>query len=261
MDFDLKGKKALVGGASRGLGLAAAQALAAEGCEVAIVSRTEAHLRDARASFKAGQKVLTIAADLSTEDGIRKCLKEADAWGPLDILVNNTGGPPAGRTFDLDDKAWLAAYQSLLSYVRKMCEHFVPGMRERKWGRVITITSFTVKEPVDHLVLSNVFRTGVTAYLKVLAREVAADGVTVNTVLPGAYRTDRYEELLEGQSKKTGKDKETLAREVIAKLPQKRFQQPEELGALVAFLASTRASAITGAAIPVEGGMLGGVLS
>ncbi|MFH0954298.1 MAG: SDR family oxidoreductase [Verrucomicrobiota bacterium] len=259
MNFGLEGRKALIGGASRGLGLATAQALAAEGCEVAIVSRSEDRLREAAKTFENGQ-VLTIAADLSTEQGVSKCLAEADAWGPVDVLVNNTGGPPAGRTFDADDQAWQKAYQSLLVYVRKMCEHFVPGMRQRKWGRVITITSFTVKEPVDHLVLSNVFRSGVTAYLKVLAREAAPDGVTVNTVLPGAYRTARYEELMDGMSRTSGKDRETIAQEIAAKLPQRRFQRPEELGAVVAFLASRQASAITGAAIPVEGGMLQGLL-
>lgn len=260
MDFGLKGKKALIGGASGGLGLACARALAAEGCEVSIVSRSEERLREAAGTFPPGETVRTIAADLSTAGGIQACLAAAGAWGDVDILVNNTGGPPPGRSFELDDAAWLQAYQSLVVYVKKMCDHFVPGMRRRKWGRVITITSFAVKEPVDNLVLSNVFRTGVTAYLKVLAREVAPDGVTVNTVLPGAYRTARYEKLIDNNAQKTGRDRETVAQELVARLPQRRFQRPEELGALVAFLASQQASAITGAAIPAEGGMLQGLL-
>ena len=261
MDFGLNGKKALVGGASKGLGLAAAQALAAEGCAVAIVSRSQENLRDVVKTFASGQNVIAIAADLSAADGVRSCLNQADEWGPIDILVNNTGGPPAGRSFDLDEAAWTKAYESLLLYTKRMCDHFVPGMRERKWGRVITITSYAVKEPLEHLVLSNVFRTGVTAYLKVLAREVAADGVTVNTVLPGAYRTARYEQLLDTTAKRTGKDKEMVARELIAHLPQQRFQQPGELGALVAFLASQQASGITGAAVPADGGMIQSLLS
>ena len=261
MDFGLKGKKALVGGASKGLGLAAAKALASEGCSVAIVSRSEQNLLEAARTFTPGAELITMVADLSTADGVRACIARADEWGPVDILVNNTGGPPAGRSFELDETAWMKAYESLLLYTKRMCDHFVPGMRERKWGRVITITSYAVKEPIEHLVLSNVFRTGVTAYLKVLAKEVAADGVTVNTVLPGAYRTARYEQLLEGTAKRSGKDKETVAAELIARLPQRRFQQPEELGALVAFLASEQASGITGAAVPADGGMLQSLLS
>ena len=261
MDFGLRNRKALVGGASKGLGLAAAQALAAEGCAVALVSRSTENLHDAAKAFAPGQKVTTITADLSTADGVRSCIAQADEWGPVDILVNNTGGPPAGRSFELDEAAWMKAYEALLLYTKRMCDHFVPGMRERKWGRVITITSYSVKEPIEHLVLSNVFRTGVTAYLKVLAKEVAADGVTVNTVLPGAYRTARYEQLLENTASRTGRDKEAIATELIARLPQRRFQKPEELGALVAFLASEQASGITGAAVPADGGMLQSLLS
>ena len=261
MNFGLKGRKALVGGASKGLGLAAAKALASEGCEVAIVSRSKENLESALQSFSHGLKAIAIEADLSTAAGVQACIAKAGAWGPVDILINNTGGPTAGRTFELDEAAWMKAYESLLLYTKRMCDHFVPGMRERKWGRVITITSYGVKEPLEHLVLSNVFRTGVTAYLKVLAKEVAADGVTVNTVLPGAYRTARYEQLLEGTAKRSGKDKEMVAAELIARLPQRRFQKPEELGALVAFLASEQASGITGAAVPADGGMLQSLLS
>ncbi len=261
MNFELQGRKALIGGASRGLGLAAARALAAEGCAVALVSRSPDRLAEAAATFPAGQSVQTIPADLSTAAGVQECLRAADAWGPVDILVCNTGGPPAGRSFDQDEAAWTRAFESLLLYVKRMCDHFVPPMRARQWGRVITITSFAVKEPVEHLVLSNVFRTGATAYLKGLAREVAADGVTVNTVLPGAYRTDRYEQLIEGAAQRSGKSKDAVVADMLARFPQKRFQRPEELGALVAFLASGPASAITGAAIPADGGMLQGLLS
>ena len=261
MDLTLTGKRAFIGGASRGLGFACAQALAAEGCRLALASRSEPNLQKAVAALGSASDILPIVADLSTPEGIRACFEKLDAWGPVDILVNNTGGPPPGRSFEHDEKVWQRAYESLLLYVKRMCDHFVPGMRERKWGRVITISSYAVKEPIEHLVLSNVFRTGLTAYLKVLAKEVAADGVTVNSVLPGAYRTARYEELLEATAKRTGKDKEAVAQELIARLPQKRFQRPEELGALVAFLASPLASAINGAAIPADGGMLQGLLS
>ncbi|MBU1693937.1 MAG: SDR family oxidoreductase [Verrucomicrobia bacterium] len=261
MNLGIRNRKALVGGASAGLGLAVARALEQEGCEVAIVSRSAERLRKAAATFPPDARVMPIEADLSTSEGIAACLAAADAWGPVDILVNNTGGPPAGRTFDHDDATWQQACESILTYVRRMCGHFVPGMRARRWGRIITITSLTVKEPAANLVLSNVFRAGVTAYLKILARDVAPDGITVNTVLPGAYLTARYEQLIDNTVRQTGKNREPVMQELLARLPQGRFQKPEELGALVAFLASEPAAAITGAAIPAEGGMLQGLLS
>lgn len=261
MDLGIAHRRALVGGASAGLGLASAVALAREGCAVAIVSRSAARLRKALESFPAGAEVVPIEADLSTPEGVSACLTAADAWGPVDILVNNTGGPPAGRTFSHGDDAWRQAHDSLLLYVRRMCEHFVPGMRARRWGRIITVTSLTVKEPAPNLVLSNVFRAAVTAYLKGLAREVAADGITVNTVLPGAYHTARYDELIENTMRQSGRSREAVTQELLARLPQGRFQEPAELGALVAFLSSEQAAAVTGAAIPAEGGMLQGLLS
>lgn len=261
MEFGLAGKKALVGGASKGLGLATARALAEEGCDVAIVGRSAQNLEHALGTFGGSQKVKGIQADLGTSDGLSTCFDQADRWGRIDILVNNTGGPPPGGSFDHDEQTWQHAYESLLLYVKKACEHFVPAMRSAGWGRVITITSRTVKEPAAQLVLSNVFRSGVTAYLKVLAREVAPDGVTVNSVLPGAFLTERYEELLEIMASRSGKTREAMAAEVEAGLPQRRFNRPEELGALVAFLASEQASGITGTAVPVDGGSLLSLLS
>lgn len=260
MKLGIENKRALVGGASGGLGLAAARALAAEGCAVAIVSRSRARLEQAAATFPAGASVRPIVGDLSTAEGVTAVMAAADAWGAVDILVNNTGGPPAGKTFEHDEAAWRSACESLLFYVRRMCEHFVPGMRQRHWGRILTVTSITVKEPVPHLVLSNVFRTAVTAYLKGLAREVAADGITVNTVLPGAYHTARYDQLIEHTAKTTNKSREQVTKDILARLPQGRFQDPGEFGALVAFLASEQAAAITGAAVAADGGMSQGLL-
>ena len=259
MDLGIRGKKALIGGASMGLGLAAAQALAAEGCEVAIVSRSRENLEAARRKFPSPQAVHPIVADLATSDGVDACIRQADLWASVDILVNNTGGPPPGRSMQLDDDAWRRANESLVLYVKKMCDHFVPPMRARKWGRVVTITSLTVREPVENLVLSNVYRAGLTAYLKGLAREVAADGVTVNSVLPGAYLTERYAQLIEGTMRTSGRSREDVTAELLSRFPQSRFQQPEELGAVVAFLASAKATAVTGAAVPAEGGMLRGM--
>lgn len=259
MDLGLVGKRALVGGGSKGLGLAAALALAREGCLVAIVSRSKENLEHAKAQFPDPSSVLTIAADLSTREGIDCISASIREWGNPDILVNNTGGPPAGRFFELSEEQWARAHESLLLYVKRMCDLFVPHMREQKWGRIITIASYTAREPVDNLTLSNVYRAGILAYAKTLARELAPYGITVNTVLPGAYLTERYQALLQHRAKTTGRAIDDVQREVLAQLPQGRFQQPEELGAVVAFLASVKASAITGAAIPVEGGLLRGI--
>jgi len=261
VDLHLQGKRALVGGASKGLGLASVAALTSEGCHVVMVSRSRDHLDKALASMAWPDRASAVVADLSTAAGIETCIRQVDRLGAIDILVNNIGGPPPGGSFAHDDTAWSQACESLLLSVKRLCDHYVPLMRARKWGRVLAITSRTVKEPAPHLVLSNVFRTAVTAYLKVLAAEVAADGITVNTVLPGAFRTERYEQLLDDAARRTSRDRELVAQDVIKQIPQGRFQRPEELGALVAFLASEQASGITGAAIPVDGGALKGLLS
>jgi 3-oxoacyl-[acyl-carrier protein] reductase len=261
MNYRLTGRRAVVGGASKGLGLACAQVLAQEGCAVALVARSAANLEAARRTFPDPAQVLLVEADLGTADGVARCAGQVEAWGAVDILVNNTGGPPPGGSLAHDEAAWRQAGESLLFYVKRMCERFLPGMRQRRWGRIITITSRTVKEPADNLVLSNVFRTAATAYLKILAREVAADGITVNTVLPGAFKTERYIQLIDSIARQSGRPADQVEQEILAKLPQRRFQKPEELAALVAFLASEQASAITGAAIPVDGGALQGLLS
>lgn len=226
---------------------------------MALVSRSRSNLDAALRTFGPATELLPIVADLSTQTGVEACLSAAREWGGIDVLVNNTGGPPPGASMEHDEATWLAACESLLLYVKRMCEALVPAMRSRGWGRVITITSRTVKEPAGNLVLSNVFRTAATAYLKGLSTEVAVDGVTVNTVLPGAFRTERYEQLLDAAVARTGKEKEAIATEIIAELPMRRFQRPEELGALVAFLASDKASGITGTAIPVDGGAIKGL--
>lgn len=253
MDLGISGKLALVCGASRGLGLASAKALAAEGCRVAISGRDVGRVE--RAVAELGEGAVGIVADTSTPEGIAACAKPLDGAEP-DILVLNAGGPPSGSVLEMAPEQWEAAHASLLSGMRLLCERFLPAMRARRWGRIVAITSRTVLEPDDALGLSNVYRTALTAYLKSLSRLVAADGVTVNAVMPGAIYTDRLREIFAARAAKTGGDAEAVARAARAALPSGEFQKAEDFGAAVAFLASERAGSITGVSVPVDGGAI-----
>lgn len=263
MDYGIKGKIALVGGASKGLGRAAAAALAREGARVAICARNEKEVAAAAAALAAesGGEVIGLAADLGTAEGSAKVLEEAKSiLGEIDILVTNTGGPKPGGFFALQEKDWDQAYDLLLKSALRLARGVVPGMQARKWGRIVGITSVSVKEPIESLLLSNVFRVGVTALYKSLAREVAKDGITVNTVLPGLTNTERLTQLYGFQAAAKGVAVEDFLKSVAADLPLKRLNEPHELGELVAFLASTSGSGITGCAIQVDGGQLKGLM-
>lgn len=241
MDLQLHGKRALVTGASTGLGLATARALAAEGAVVTLVARGAARLAEARATL--GPAVHSIVADVSAAAGVDAMVREAESlMGGIDILVANAGGPPPGNFENTPLEAYPDALQlSLLSTVA-MCKATVPAMRARGWGRVVAITSIAVREPMAQLILSNTARAGLTGFLKTLATEVARDGVTVNSVQPGLHATDRLREVFG--------DTGTLA----ASLPVGELGDPDDFGRIVAFLCSASARFITGAAIPVDGG-------
>lgn len=242
MDLGIAGRVALVTGASRGLGLAAATALAAEGCRVAICGRDSARIAEAATSIGAHP----IVADMSAPDGpARAVAATAEALGPVDILVANAGGPVPGGFLDVTEEDWERAVQQNLMGTVRLMRAAAPGMRERGWGRIVTITSRTVREAIDGLVLSNATRAGVAGAVRTLAREVARDGVTVNNVLPGSFATERLVEL-HGSA-------EAVAQRG-ASTPMGRIGQAEELGAVIAFLASDRASYLTGASILVDGG-------
>ena len=242
MDLGIAGRVALVTGASRGLGLAAATALAAEGCRVAICGRDSARIAEAATSIGAHP----IVADMSAPDGpARAVAATAEALGPVDILVANAGGPVPGGFLDVTEEDWERAVQQNLMGTVRLMRAAAPGMRERRWGRIVTITSRTVREAIDGLVLSNATRAGVAGAVRTLAREVARDGVTVNNVLPGSFATERLVEL-HGSA-------EAVAQRG-ASTPMGRIGQAEELGAVIAFLASERASYLTGASILVDGG-------
>ncbi len=242
MDLGIDGRVALVTGASRGLGLAAATALAAEGCRVAVASRNGEAL--AAAADRIGAH--PIVMDMSSVDGPAAAVAATEAaLGPVDILVANAGGPPPGRFVDVSEADWdVAVRQNLMGTVR-LINAALPAMRSRGWGRIVTITSRTVREAIDGLVLSNAVRAGVAGVVRSLAREVAAEGVLINNVMPGSFHTERLREL-------HGSDDAVVA--AGRTKPMGRIGRPEEMGAVIAFLASEKASFLTGTSILVDGG-------
>jgi len=262
MDLGLRGRVAIVGGASRGLGRACAARLAVEGANVTVVARGADALERVATEIAgaAGVEVLPVAVDQSRAEGIETVVDRTMArFGRIDVLVNNTGGPPSGLFGEHDDDAWRAAFEGTLMSVVRLCRAVVPILRQRGWGRIINDTSFTVKEPADRLILSNVFRVGVVALSKTLAREVAAEGITVNCVCPGAFDTDRLRAIHVQEAQATGRSMDEVRRAWEERIPIGRLQRPEELADLVVFLASDRAAAITGASLPVDGGMTRGL--
>lgn len=249
MDLGINGRRAAVAAASRGLGYATAAALAAEGVRVAICGRDEARLTVAAARIGA----TPVPGDVSHPDGAVAFVRAArQALGGIDILVTNTGGPPPGDFASIGDlDAYRRAFDSACLGAIAMCREAVPEMRARRWGRVLAITSVAVRQPIPTLILSNVARAGLTGFLKTLARELAADGVTVNSLQPGYHATERVREL--------NPDPDALAR-LAAAIPARAVGDPADFGAVAAFLCSEQARYLTGTAIPVDGGSYAGLL-
>ena len=262
MDLGLTGKVALVCGASKGIAYATAEEFAKEGVSLAICSRDAASIEHAAKRLETfGVPVLAIVADLSTTDGIAAVVDGVMArYGRADILIANTGGPPTGAPMEHAWSAWESATNLLLRSVVELTRAFVPGMRERKWGRVVAITSKAVKYPVASLVLSNSLRAAVTGYLRTLATDVGVDGVTVNTVMPGLTDTERLVTLADSTTKRTGVSRDQVYEGWRASIPLKRLGRPDELAAMIAFLSSDRAGFVTGQAICVDGGEVGTLL-
>jgi 3-oxoacyl-[acyl-carrier protein] reductase len=208
-----------------------------------------------------GTTVVPLQVDLTDAGQIDFLIGEAlSRFGRVDVLVTNNGGPPAGYFDEMDDEAWLAAHQlTLLSTVR-LIRAVLPAMRSQHWGRIINITSVSVKQPIDHLLLSNVYRPGVIGLAKTLSTQVAAEGITINNVAPGHTRTDRVLDLAKARAVREGKTLDEIVSENAAGWPMKRMGEPEELAALVAFLASEQASYITGTTIAVDGGAVKGLM-
>ncbi|SEP79317.1 3-oxoacyl-[acyl-carrier protein] reductase [Devosia sp. YR412] len=259
MYLGLDDKHALVLGASQGLGLASAQALLNEGARVTLSGRSPERLEAARAALPTEQQArcFLAVADLAHPDAAGLIAAQARAsGGAIDILVNNTGGPPPGTPSSITTEAMATHFASMVQPVVALTLDLIVSMRERGWGRILTIASSGVVQPIPHLPMSNALRSTLVGFMKSLAGEVAGDGVTVNMVLPGRIATGRTASIDAGQAQKSGTPVEDIAKASTATIPAGRYGTPEEFAAVVAFLASTQASYVTGSMMRVDGGAI-----
>lgn len=256
MDLGLTGKRALVLSSSRGLGRACAEVLAAEGAEVFMTARSGDKLDAAVAAIEAaGGTAHAFAADLTTQ--VDEIYARAEhEMGGVDILVANTGGPPARMAVDVRDEDWTPSFEAMVKPVFRLAALALPGMRQRKFGRILTIASSGVIQPIPNLAMSNTLRSAIVGWSKTLASEVAADGVTCNVVLPGRIKTDRTDELDSANAARLGKTKEEVEKAALATIPAGRYGDVREFADVVAFLASARAGYVTGSLVRVDGGAI-----
>ncbi|HEX5157851.1 MAG TPA: SDR family oxidoreductase [Ktedonobacterales bacterium] len=264
MDLGLSGRVALVTAASRGLGLASAKALAADGASLFICARGPLRLDEAAREIRSatsGARVETMTLDVSAPDAAALLVGQArDKFGRLDVLVNNAGGPPPGSFASVGDADWEKAFQITLMSVVRLVREALPLLQASGQGRIVNLVSTSVKQPIDGLILSNALRAAVIGMAKTLSKEIGVSGVTINNVLPGIILTDRQRELRGADAARRGISFEQAIEEAGRGVPLGRIGQPEEVGALVAFLASKQASYITGTSIQVDGGMIAGIM-
>ena len=262
MDLGIKGKSALVTASSKGIGKAIAESLTSEGCSVAICSRNKEDLLNTSAEIKKkfGVEPFWCICDLNKLKDIETTVEAViKQFGKIDILINNCGGPASGYFQELRDENWQAAFEQVLLSTVRFCNLIVPDMILKEWGRIVNITSIAVKQPIDNLMLSNSLRNGVIGFTKTLSNEIAKYNVTVNSVAPGYTLTNRIYDLAVNKAKTSGKSHEEVLTEMAKEIPINRLAGPEEIAAVVLFLASKQASYITGNTIQVDGGLNKGI--
>jgi 3-oxoacyl-[acyl-carrier protein] reductase len=257
MNLELKNRVAMIAAASKGIGKACALALAAEGCKVSICARNLAELDEALAEMTPLGEVMAVPADVSNPADLAHWhIRTLERFNHVDILVTNTGGPPVARFMNLTDEQWHSGVESTLMNVVRLSRLVAPGMQDRKWGRIIHLTSLVAKQPQDELTISSTLRAGLSGLTKTMANQFGPDNITVNAVLMGFCLTDRLVHLAEVRHKEQGITLDEYYEKAAADIPLRRFAQPKEIGDAVAFLASERASFITGVSLPIDGGMI-----
>jgi 3-oxoacyl-[acyl-carrier protein] reductase len=260
MELGLKGKVALVPAASKGIGFGVAKVLASEGCKVVVSSRSIDSIsrsRDQIVRETGNRDVYSFSADLTIKEDVDKLVKNASAkFGPVDILAYNTGPPKPGTFNELSEADWDDGVKLLLMSAISLARRVIPGMERKKWGRLVFITSTTLRQPIPNLVLSNTVRLSVAGLSKSLATEYAGKGITSNGIMQGHILTGRQREIAEDLSRRTGKSIDDAMKQALVEVPLGRHGTPEEVGYLVAFLASDKASYVNGAMIPIDGGMI-----
>lgn len=262
MEFNLQGKTAIIGGSSKGLGKACAIALAREGVNIVLCARNSDALNQTQKEIESfGVGVLSLSVDMANVDDNKRIVDEAaNRFGGVDILVNNSGGPKPGTFRDITEDDLDDAYNSVLKYNIRMINLCLPYMEKKGWGRIINIASVTVKEPAPNMVLSNIFRSAVASYAKTISKELISKGVTINSVCPGYFKTDRVTQLMKARSEAEGISVEEYEQKAIQDFPHKRYMDPQELGDLVCYLCSDQARSINGTTIQIDGGLLSGLL-